>query len=555
MSDFLHGVETIVIAQGARTIEESKTAVVGIVGTAPIFETAAADRPAVNVPTLLLNDVNMAKFGSERAGYSIPEALAAFDSGPIIAVNVFDPAVHKTANVSPITNESHTFPAGDTVTLDHTKVSSVVVKSSDGNTTYQTPRDYTVVEATGVITRVAEGSGGTIPALATVKVDYAYAVTAAFNTDDEIDLGHVGITGLVVKSSDGVTTYDIDDDYTYDEATGIVTRVSDGDIAAEATVRVAFNYADPSKVVAADIIGTVDGSGNRTGMQALLDSFSKFGFNPKIIIAPGYSSEATVRAAMQTVCASLKAVGYVDGETGWTFAEALAARGEASNVFNTSDKRTMLCFPKVKAADPVAGGTKLVPYSAYLAAARARKDRTNGYWWSTSNTELSGVVGMERNLTASINDPNSEVNQLNAAGIVTIFNSFGTGYKAWGNRNASYPTSTASDSFECVLRVGDVIEEAVEKYAAQYSDNPIDVMIEGVIEGVNAFLRKRTGKGNPLAGGRCYFEPSANDATDLAAGHITFDYDMAAIPPAERITFRRRVNIQYLTDLTAELAE
>ena len=35
-ASFLHGVETIEITKGARTISTVKTAVVGIVGTAPI---------------------------------------------------------------------------------------------------------------------------------------------------------------------------------------------------------------------------------------------------------------------------------------------------------------------------------------------------------------------------------------------------------------------------------------------------------------------------------------------------------------------------------------
>ena len=48
---------------------------------------------------------------------------------------------------------------------------------------------------------------------------------------------------------------------------------------------VAFNYADPSKVTDADVIGAIT-SGVYTGMQALQTTYGTMGFFPKILIAP-----------------------------------------------------------------------------------------------------------------------------------------------------------------------------------------------------------------------------------------------------------------------------
>ena len=39
---------------------------------------------------------------------------------------------------------------------------------------------------------------------------------------------------------------------------------------------------------------------------------------------------------------------------------------------------------------------------------------------------------------AAINDANSEANLLNEAGIITVFNSYGTGIRLWGNRSAAF---------------------------------------------------------------------------------------------------------------------
>jgi len=97
-ASFLHGVETIEVTTGARTISTVKTAVVGIVGTAPI-EDVQEEYKTINAPTLILNEVEAVKyFGNHKAGYTIPQALKAiFDQGAGIAIviNVYDPDKHE----------------------------------------------------------------------------------------------------------------------------------------------------------------------------------------------------------------------------------------------------------------------------------------------------------------------------------------------------------------------------------------------------------------------------------------------------------------------------
>ena len=60
-ASFLHGVETIEIQKGARTIKTVKTAVVGLVGTAPI-ESVAEEYRTINEPTLILNEIDAVKY-------------------------------------------------------------------------------------------------------------------------------------------------------------------------------------------------------------------------------------------------------------------------------------------------------------------------------------------------------------------------------------------------------------------------------------------------------------------------------------------------------------
>lgn len=58
-------------------------------------------------------------------------------------------------------------------------------------------------------------------------------------------------------------------------------------------------------------------------------------------------------------------------------------------------------------------------------------DLEKGFWWSNSNQEIQGITGVERSLSAMIDDPQTEVNQLNENGITTIFNSYGSGLRLW----------------------------------------------------------------------------------------------------------------------------
>ena len=97
-ASFLHGVETVEITTGARSITTVKTAVIGLIGTAPVDEVEEQYR-TINTPTLITSDVDAVKyFGKSKQGFTIPDALQAiFDqgSGVVIVVNVYNPQKHE----------------------------------------------------------------------------------------------------------------------------------------------------------------------------------------------------------------------------------------------------------------------------------------------------------------------------------------------------------------------------------------------------------------------------------------------------------------------------
>lgn len=470
-ANYLHGVETVEIERGPRPVRTVKSAVIGLIGTAPIG--------AVNVSTLTLSEKDAAAFGPQLPGFTIPQALdAIYDhgAGTVIVINVLDPATHKTA----VANEAIAFDA----------------------------------------------------------------------STDRVKLAHGAVASLVLKSTDGATTYVAGTDYTADLVTGEIVRIKGGGIVAGGSAKANYDYADPTKVTAADIIGAVNEAGVRTGLKALKDTYNLFGFFAKILIAPAFCTQNSVATELIAMADQLGAMAYIDAPIGTTYAQALAGRGPAGTInFNTSSDRVRLCYPHVKVYDPVLNAERLEPLSARAAGLRAKVDLDKGFWWSSSNQELAGVIGVERQLSAMIDDPQSEVNLLNEVGITTVFNSYGTGLRLWGNRSAAWPTVTHMRNFENVRRTGDVINESIRYFSQQYIDMPINqALIDSLVESVNGYGRKLIGDG-ALIGFKAWYDPARNEATELAAGHLLISYKYTPPPPLERLTYETEITSEYLVTL------
>lgn len=328
----------------------------------------------------------------------------------------------------------------------------------------------------------------------------------------------------------------------FDQGAGVVIVVNVFDPEAHENV---------TEVTKADIIGSVNTTtGKRTGMKAFEDCYSLFGYFPKTIIAPTYCEDTAIVSAMNTICDKIRAIGIVDAPVGTTVQEAIVGRGPEGTInFNTSSDRIVLCYPHLKVYDSATDSNVLEPYSQRLAGVIAAKDIEKGYHWSPSNTEINGIIGVEKQLTSMINEPSSEVNTLNEAGIVTVFNSYGSGFRTWGNRSAAYPSSTHVTNFINIRRTADILHESVEYSMLQFIDFPIDNgLIDSITESVNAFIRTLIGRG-ALIDGKCYYNPDKNPPTEIANGHLVFDIEYMPPTPAERITFESFIDIELLKSL------
>jgi len=371
---------------------------------------------------------------------------------------------------------------------------------------------------------------------------------ATFGVNDRLQLANPALQSLTLKS--GNTTYTEGVDYDLDKVRGRVTRIAGGAISPLASVEATYDYADPSKVTAADIIGSVNALGQRSGLKLLADAYNLFGFFPKILLAPGFSTNKAVSSELIAQAHQLQAIAYIDAPIGMTPSQVIAGRGPAGTInFATSSERVRLCYPHVQVYDAATDSNKLQALSIRAAGLRAKVDDERGYWWSTSNQELVGVIGLERSLSARIDDPYSEVNLLNENGITTVFNSFGTGLRLWGNRTAAWPTETHMKNFENVRRTKDIVDESIRYSSLQFVDRPISgALIESIVETVNQFLRKLIGDG-ALTGGECWYDPARNPRTQIELGQLLFNYKLTPPPPFERGTYETEITGEYLVSM------
>ncbi len=493
-ANFLHGVETIIVKKGARQVRGVKTAVVGLVGTAPIH-LLKPENQTINKNMLVLNDRDAANYtGSltDAAGYTLPQALRAIfaqGKGIVLAINVFDPNTHRTLGSAIATSGSHSL-TGNVATVTTGAAHGLMVGDFVNIASFATPL---------------------------APLNQSYVAVKAVPTATTFTFG--------LTNADVAPTA---------SAVGVVKKIT----------------FDPSLVTTADVIGAVTVSGDRTGMQAWKDAMSLFGFYPKVLIAPTYSTQATVSTEMDVLAYSLNAMAVIDAPAGTTMAQAIAGRGPAGAInFNTSSKRTILCYPHVEVFEQSLNAVVLEPLSQWAAGCITAKDVEEGYWVSPSNTEIKGIVGVERKLTAALDDPNSEVNILNEVGIQTVFNDFGSGLRLWGNRSAAFPTNTDPENFIPVQRTIDIVHESIRYAMRPFLDRPLlPALIDSIVETVNLYLRTLQNNG-AIVDGKCFFTPDKNPITELSAGHLLLDLEFMPPTPAERITFESFINIELLKAL------
>lgn len=293
---------------------------------------------------------------------------------------------------------------------------------------------------------------------------------------------------------------------------------------------------DPTKVSANDVIGAISAGGVSSGFQLAYGAFNSLGYFPRIYLAPRLGGLPGVRAAMETVAQKTHGLHLNDLPVGMTIQQAVESRGTTGN-FNTASERALLLYPMLRAYDPVIEDYALQPYSQHYAGVMVATDLAEGYHHSASNREMTDVFGLERDIAFLPGDYQSDTNTLNAAGIITAMNMFGSGYRTWGNRSAAFPTVTTPHNFAHVRRILDQIHDSALYYLLQRTDRlSTPANLEIVEEDVNAYLRSKEGDGALYSGSRFVFDRSRTTGRSATDGRLYYRLDTMPVGVMERLT-------------------
>ena len=190
----------------------------------------------------------------------------------------------------------------------------------------------------------------------------------------------------------------------------------------------------------------------KKAVAELTKAKSRFGYNPNLIIAHGFSQEDSVKGEIEKVATRLKATGIVD----------LKAQDAAAAIVKMGDfgtRRLVAAYPNVKVWDDETNAYVYEGQSARIAGMIAHTDGASefGYSDSYSNRVMIGVSGTEIDVDFELGET-CTADELRAAKISTIIRE--SGFRAWGGETSDQD-SIWKDLAR--VRVFDRISQACQK--------------------------------------------------------------------------------------------
>lgn len=361
------------------------------------------------------------------------------------------------------------------------------------------------------------------------------------------------ISNIVVKNSTGVTTYIRDQDYSIDDY-GKITSLNYVTIAPGVSLQVSYSKQNLTAITATDIIGTIDNvTSVRKGMKQFENCLNLLQMEPKILIAPGFSSLSAVATEMRYWANRMFSTALIDAPKGTTLKTAIESRGALGTInFNFSDQNAVLLFPELLGYDPATDALQARPYSQFLSGliARVHNDAAMGKHFSPSNKLFLKAKAPAVPISGSMFYSGTDAEVLNAIGIMTVISQGSSGLATWGNNNSAFPARTDAETFISVDAVVKSILRSIQFASSAFVDMPITKRnIDTIRATANTEIRNQIGK-DALIDGECIFDGADNPITNLAQGQIAFTLSYLPPPPAQSILWKSFVNISMFSTIT-----
>lgn len=290
-----------------------------------------------------------------------------------------------------------------------------------------------------------------------------------------------------------------------------------------------------------ETIGSIVGNGTSTGISAFLRAASKLGVTPRLIAAPGYTSQRTGSNA-NAVCAALPAV------LSKLLAHAVVD-GPATTLQAALDWRETIASERIIAVDPavlVTSGSSVVtaPLSPAILGLAVRRDNEFGGrpFHSWANQPIYGVVGPSRPIDFSLTDGATEGQMLLANNLGILMRSEmgvagslgGGGFIFVGTDNCGsddlwrfYSMSRGRDYIHLML-LG-----TLSNFLGKF--NITGQTIQAILNTMEAGLRDIKATGDIL-GYSVQFVADLNSPENIRAGKIVVNFEAEEAPVLRHLT-------------------
>lgn len=352
----------------------------------------------------------------------------------------------------------------------------------------------------------------------------------------EIDKVGILLEKLVVKKDTATLTADVDYIASFnDDGTVSLALINGGAGDGATTLTVSGSILDASKVTADDIVGGVNAAtGAETGLEVVRQVYPKLSKAPGILLAPRFSKNAQVCAALQAKCRKINglfnAVCFIDLDCSADGAQKYTDVAEQKTKQTATSREAYAMWLYVKVGETVYSG------SSMAAAATVYNDSQNGDRpvASPSNVTIPISAACLEDGTEVLMDQ-EQGTFLNDLGIATFIRS-GTDFVIWGNETAAYPKNTdPKDMFLCIRRFFNYAWTSFVLDNMSKLDKPMNPKrLQSIIDSENMKGSKYVSE-EACASYRMVADTEKNTAAELVAGHYHFYLYCTPFPPLKQM--------------------
>lgn len=367
-------------------------------------------------------------------------------------------------------------------------------------------------------------------------------------TDGKAVIKEAGILLDKLKVNDDVTELELGKDYvaSFDEDGYVVLTATDtGAMKALSKVSVAGSKLNPDGVTAEDIIGGIDENGTRTGLELVDEVYARLGVVPTILIAPGFSKNPAVAAALeakaQLVYSITNAFAIIDlssASDGATKKEDVAKEKGKTVV---SSRWNVPVWPMVQV-----DGFKIWKSAHAAALIQSNTIQHNGIPSDSPDNHDYMIDGLCLEDGSPVYMTQDDVNDyINAYGVCSALKL--PSWKFWGNNTAAYPVSNAPMNrwIKSVLMLNWMENTFKLNYMSSVGRNAKVKQLKDITDRFNQYLNSLIP--DHLAGGSIEFNVDDNPTDAMLAGQYKFRTRYADWSPMEYIENVFEYDVDILT--------